>query len=390
MPTTAQVFYLSATDQDGSWGTDVRKLLEAAPASNATTICAHPNAAGTTLITLDPYSTSSTQGDTRDALGWALNATGADGVDSVAGALRVIPAGTWQFSNPASVPVGGTATGSLTASLLIRVFRVSAAFVRTQLFSVTTNTVASTGLAAGTGTLTASSAQPEIVLQAGETIHVGYQSQVVQVAGLVGATVAGNATYTTGAATVTLPSPGLRTINSRSSAIATAPLALLGRRTAGITRGVLSAGLAATARAVVAARSSAVQMVGLAALQRLIRLAPKSAAMAGLPAVSKRISPLPLLTVTAPVASLIKSVRKTLQAIAVGVPSAAKRVAPGPKTATAVGLAATQRALIAVRTFQVSMVGVAMLLVRIGQNVLNRLAGGATTVIRRTTNIFDD
>lgn len=73
MPTTAQTFYPSATDQDDTWGTDVRKLLETVPALNSTTICTHANAAGTTQITLDPYTNSSTASDVRTNFGWAVN-----------------------------------------------------------------------------------------------------------------------------------------------------------------------------------------------------------------------------------------------------------------------------------------------------------------------------
>lgn len=202
MATRADILYLSATDQDQAWGTDVRKLAETAQALNSTTICSHPNSAGTTQITIDPLTTSTTQSDIRDALGWAVNEAGADGMESTANYKRRIRAGDWVFTMRLGLPIAGTTTGTLTGSFSARVYRVgpSPTFTRTILFTTAlSTTVQSTGLAAATNTCTVTQAGvAEIVLQAGETIHVGILSNVVQVAGLVGATVAGIATWHVG------------------------------------------------------------------------------------------------------------------------------------------------------------------------------------------------
>ncbi|HEX4843184.1 MAG TPA: hypothetical protein VFV57_05895 [Limnobacter sp.] len=199
MATRADILYLSATDQDQTWGTDVRKLAETAQALNSTTICSHPNSAGTTSITLDPLTTSTTQSDIRDALGWAVNEQGADGMESTSTRKRRIRAGDWVFTMRLGLPTAGTATGTLTGSFSARVYRVgpSPTFTRTLLFTTgDSTTVQSTGLAAATGTCTVTqTGVSEIVLEAGETIHVGFLSKVVQVAGLLGATVAGIATW---------------------------------------------------------------------------------------------------------------------------------------------------------------------------------------------------
>lgn len=222
MATTAQRFYHSTTDQDFTAPSevDIRKLVESAPGSNATTICSHPNAAGTTQITLDPYTNSSTQSDIRINAGWAINRLGSDGMESTSTEKRRIVAGTWTFTATVTLPQAGTVTGSLTASLLYRVYRVDSSGNRTLLFSVTSNTFQTTGLSVGgaTGLLTATFNPGEIILEANETIHVGAQSNVVQVAGTLGATVAGTATYTVGTATeyVEVATPGVRTLYIRA------------------------------------------------------------------------------------------------------------------------------------------------------------------------------
>lgn len=202
MATRANSFFLSDTDQDQSWGTDVRKLTESVGPLLSTTICQHPNAAGTTQITLDPYTSRNTQGDNRDVYGWAINEAGADGMESTSARKRRIKAGNWTFVMRVGLPQAGTLTGTLTATFSARVYRVGPAptFTRTLLFTTAfSDSVQSTGISgAVTGTCTAGHTAPEIVLEAGETIHVGFLSQVVQVAGSLGATVAGNATWHTG------------------------------------------------------------------------------------------------------------------------------------------------------------------------------------------------
>ena len=215
MPTTAQTFYYStgAKDFAAAGEVDIRKMVEAAGAENATTYTNHPAAAGTTSITIDPYSITSTQSDIRANLGWAINAAGTDGIASAAQALRVIAAGNWGFVLGAVVPVAGTGTGTLAAYYIVSVYRVSVTGVRTLLFSATSASISSNALQATGNYLAASSTQPEIVLAAGETLHLGYLAVCTQVAGLLGAVVAGNINWLMGSAStyLSVPAPGVRT-----------------------------------------------------------------------------------------------------------------------------------------------------------------------------------
>lgn len=217
MGTTAQTFYQStgADDYAAPNEVNIRKLVIAAGASLSTTITAHPNAAGTTAITLNPYTTSSTASDIRNNLGWSINRLGTtDGMESAAATPRVIPPGAWTFALGVSVPIGATGTGALSVTYAAAVYRVSSAGVKTLLFTATSAAVASNSAAAASGNPVATSAaQPEYALDTGETIQVGYLATCVQTAGLAGVTVAGNVTWSMGdtAAYVQVPAPGVRT-----------------------------------------------------------------------------------------------------------------------------------------------------------------------------------
>ena len=216
MGTTAQTLYLSTAAKDftAAGEVDIRKLVVTAGAIVSTTITAHGSAAGSTSITLDPYSTSSTAGDARTNLGWALNRLGTDGAESTATALRSIPAGAWTFTLGVSVPVGGTGTGALSVSYSVAVYRVSSAGARALLFTAVSAAVASTSATVGAGyPIATSAAQPEYILLDSESIEVGYLATCVQTAGLLGAVVAGNVTWSMGDAQayVRVPLPGIRT-----------------------------------------------------------------------------------------------------------------------------------------------------------------------------------
>jgi len=225
MATIAQTFYPDNQDQDQAWGTDIDKLDESVGALVSTTIASHPNSSGTTQITLDPYTTRSTSGDSTSSYGWAFDESGAEGIGSAANNRRFIPAGTWTFQNRVQIPAGGAVTGSHNVTITYKVYRVAASpsFARTLLFTATSSEQGG-GLLGSTVTFsTTSASQPEILLEPGETVHVGYLSQDRQVAGLLGATTAGTLTYHTGTEggvniSVQVPSPGVRTFYERDQA----------------------------------------------------------------------------------------------------------------------------------------------------------------------------
>ena len=215
MSTTAQSLYLSpgAKDFSAPGELSILKLVDIAGASNSTSITAHPNAAGTTSITLYPYTNTSAQSDIRTNAGWAVNRSGSDGMGSSATVPRFIPAGVWTFTLGVTVPVGGTGTGALSVTYAVAVYRVSSAGARALLFTATSAAVTSSSALAGTGyPVATSAAQPEYDLLTGESVEVGYLTTCVQTAGVLGATVAGNIVWAMGDALayVQVPAPGIR------------------------------------------------------------------------------------------------------------------------------------------------------------------------------------
>lgn len=204
--TRAQDFYSPDPDiggprpQDGGWGSNVQGMLDdyAGLTSNGyDTVNVHPNSAGTTIITASPFvNNRSTQGDVSSSHGWAWNAIAASlsSMGSVAGALRWIRPGVWVFSASLNIPAGGTVTGSHNVTLTWRVYRVGPAptYTRTLLFSAVSAEFSGGLLGANNTVVTTNSpSQPEIILQPGETLHVGLISSNRQVAGLLGATTSG-------------------------------------------------------------------------------------------------------------------------------------------------------------------------------------------------------
>lgn len=267
MGTIAQRFYHSTTAKDFvvAGEVDIKKLLESAPGTDSTTICTHANAAGTTDITIDPYTNNSTASDIRANCGWAINRLSADGMMSTATAKRVIKAGTWTFVTSVAIPAAGTLTGTLTVSNLYNVYRVDSAGTRTLLFTTTSNTVASaTAAGANSGVLTATFSASEILLETNETIHVGILSRMVQVAGAVGATVAGVATYTIGTTIqyVQVAPTGVLTRYFQSLLTTMIGIAKLNRLII-LTKGVIAIGISSFNRIIVAFKSFALTTVGI-------------------------------------------------------------------------------------------------------------------------------
>lgn len=217
--TTAQRFYMRLADHDGAWGTDVRAALSPNPGGTNFGNSQNNHGTGTgpaSYITFDPFTISTTVGDRNTLFGWAINRDAAsdDGMDSIAGARRIIPAGTWAFRGRINIPIAGTGTGSITVSLNFRAYRVSSdGLTRTQLFSATTPTAASSGLAAANDQdLDASIVQPVIVLEPGETLHFSVASSSAQVAGLLGATVQQSIVIQhANLSWFEVPAPGIRT-----------------------------------------------------------------------------------------------------------------------------------------------------------------------------------
>jgi hypothetical protein len=396
MGTVAQRFYHSTTEQDftASGEVDIRKLLETAPGSNATTICTHPNAAGTTDITLNPYTNSSTSSDIRANCGWAINRLGTDGIASDATAKKYIASGTWTFTTSVAIPSAGTLTGTLTVSNLYTVYRVSSSGARTALFTATSNTVTSAILAgANSGVLTATVNPGEILLEPDETLHVGILSHMVQVASTVGATVTGVATYTLGTSVqyVEVASPGILTRYIRSFSSTMIGLTTRLNYIKPISKVGVMLGIASINRFTQPIAKIAT-MLGIATRFNTIKPIAKIATMLGVATRFNTIKPIAKIATMLGVATrnnYVKPIAKVAIMVGVAVFSRALEMFR-VFTATMLGVTGFARALIAVRSFSTEMVGLAVTYLKIPQVALNRIVGGGgTTIIRKIFGIFD-
>lgn len=393
MATTAQNFFYSTNAKDftAPSGNVIDKLLESAPGANATTICTHPNAAGTSDITLIPYTNTSTASDTRANNGWGINRLGADGMVSTASVKRVIQPGVWTFKLTLGLPTAGTGTGTLTGSFIAAVYRVDSSGNRTLLFTATSGTGGSTGLATFAGVLTAtSSSQPEYELQANETIMVGFLSHVVQVAGLAGATVSGVATWTVGSAneSVQVPSPGVRSRTLTSLSTSTTGVTPTPIKQVGINRAASTTGVTKVVKSV--GKPLSVTTTGVATVIKSVGK-PFSASTTGIATVIKQVGK-PFAVSTTVLATMKKQVGKIFAANTTGVATMA-RVLSAFRTfsASTTGVASYTRSVIAARTFVATSTGVAKMYIQIADTILNRMTGGGTVIVKKVINyIFDD
>lgn len=209
MTTTASRFYPHSTDWDGTdpASGDVRKLETSLPAATSGCSCDF-GTSGAKTITVDPYTAGRTTTGLDSAFGWAINLTGADGMDSAVNAHRYIPAGTWLYQGTL---FASPAIAVANCTVAMSVYRVAAApsTTRTLLFTdagVSVPAVATTGT---TFTRT-TGAQAEIELQPGETIQCTFTLTCTgQIGGLVIDMRTGDQTSD---CWVDVPSPGVRTV----------------------------------------------------------------------------------------------------------------------------------------------------------------------------------
>jgi hypothetical protein len=287
MPTSAQSFFASTIDHDGAWGTDIRKLAEAAGGVDGSTMGAFGTAAAT--IVMDPFTTRSTTG-TADApeFGWAINRLGADGMESSATAKRIIPAGTWDFFVQVSAAVATT-----NVHFEVRVYRVSSSGTRTLLIGPL-NTNSTLPISSGTD-LSASSSESQITLEADETLLVSF-TMVKEGGTLLGETYnfnVNNGGSQVANGMVRVPSPGIRTQRFRSDE---ASLALTAARSKEYIPKSKTANLAlvgAFSRQTAASREFVTNLSLTAAIQRAMAPMPKAVLLTLASSVSKTIAPTP-------------------------------------------------------------------------------------------------
>lgn len=179
MTTTAQKFYPHTTDHDDTWGTDARKLNDVdGHAIALTTIANFETDGAVATIVLDPYSTVTRSTDpAEDAVGWAINKTGGDGMGATSTVYRTIPSGTWGFRCRAAATIAQTGIGSSSTKITAVVFKVSSAGARTELFR--SASAATAVLLTATVVVWTSASQSAIEFATNETLLVSYQFESV-------------------------------------------------------------------------------------------------------------------------------------------------------------------------------------------------------------------
>ncbi len=199
-------FYIPINGSAGSslWGTDVRKLLSSADAtSDATTKTDHGTSGSDTRRTLDPYTTSTTDG-TEANFGWAITPTD---MNSVSGAKRFFPAG----NHTVTIRMAHVNAFAISASLTLYVYRVGtagASRARTLLGSASA-TVALPALGAEVnGTATVNLA--EVIFEADETVQ--YSAEFVSQGVIITGDVVTHYTGTQSGTAARIATPGLKTL----------------------------------------------------------------------------------------------------------------------------------------------------------------------------------
>lgn len=366
MGATAQQYFQSNTDQDQAWGTDIDKLDDTSGTLVSTTIAGHPSAGGTTTITLDPYTSRTVTGDATTNFGWAFDENSADGMQSTATEKRIVPSGTWTFFNRVTLGAPGL-LGSLNLSIQYRVYRVDSATTRTLLFQVTSAEQAG-ALLGGDLSFTTTTSQSLIVLEADETIHVGINSIMRQVAGTLGGTASGATTYHTGGvgdAYVEVASPGVRTRYIRSHGFVGEGVTTVVRRTR-LSRAAVAEGVASLARVLDLFRSLTAVGEGVTTVTRKIATS-KTAVAEGVASLAR-----------------VLSLHRTLSAVVEGVGTLVRKTGK-PLSAVAEGVASLNRVLTLFRSLTAVAEGVSTLARRLSLfRVLTAVGEGVTTLVRKT------
>jgi hypothetical protein len=160
---------IAANAGSSQWGTDVRKLLDAADGTSDSTTTTNHGTGGQVTRTADPYSASSTDG-TEANFGWAV--TPSD-MNSVAGARRFYPAG----NHVATVRLGHNGALAANATLTMFAYRVGNAAggrARTLLGSATSASI-QLPAASGQATFTVTLALGEVIFEVDETIQYSFE-----------------------------------------------------------------------------------------------------------------------------------------------------------------------------------------------------------------------
>lgn len=163
-------FPIAANAGTSQWGTDVRKLLDAAEStSDSTTTTRHGTGATVRRTTVDPYNENNQNNLTEANYGWAV--TPSD-MNSVSGSRRVIKAGNHTFIG-SIITSGLAATDGTIHFFAYRVGNAASGRARTLLGSV--DQAQSFAVLAANSEVTVPLSLPEIIFEPDETIQYSFE-----------------------------------------------------------------------------------------------------------------------------------------------------------------------------------------------------------------------
>lgn len=217
MGTTAREFSHNINTRQPNVGNDIRALLLSTVA-NTQTQTEHGDVTSSTTRTVIPYISNAAPGVSSSSAGWGWNATGGSGMDSVAGARRIVEAGTWEFRQRVTIAAGAGVSGRHRLTLSFQVFRILANGTRVLIGTAVAPEAAGQPIVQSTVDITHSANFPRIVLEEGESLMVSYTAGSFQNSGTLGATTQGIYTYEMGGnfSRVIVPAPGYRTFFEKS------------------------------------------------------------------------------------------------------------------------------------------------------------------------------
>lgn len=392
MASIAQRFYFKNTKQAGN-SANVWDLDDAVPPSQVASTVITYSTNSQVQKRIVPFTTV-TATTAAPAVGTAASGNGWKLTDANAnsGQVRRIAPGT--FTVIGSIGSGGYAllAGNPSYTLTAILYRISTAGVSTEL---------------GRGSATATAAQntafalsptitlAETFLQPGETIQLEFYLTAQATQNALGQVTNNNVLFKVEVAgnvgCVDLPAPGLRTRYQRSDLVSATGQAIRQAVTVGKLALVTGLGQATLGQRVVSTLK-AVTGAGSIAMQRTIGL-PRLASGTGIASLGQRtITLIPkLATGLGDVDNLKKVVLTAKVAIGTGVAIASRQIQGQRSFAvTGTGSAGFRRSIISARKFLAVGTGSANAVLGIPQNVLNRLAGGVTYVVKKITYIFDD
>lgn len=373
-------------------GANNKKITDALPGTNQVTSCDFGTNTAVRELLFKPnvanVTTTPSEASTGNDFGFNFTVANFDATANLPASRRVA-AGSWVIDMEIKASIGQVTADT---RIHVKVFtRTSAGVLTERAAGFTAAFAALITNVAATVTLTV----PELIVAAGDTIHLEYhvESKGVAVTGNQIVFSTGRPSILIPACQITLPGDGLRYSYPRTMPAATLSLsAAVAKTFAGPAKVATLTLAAAYARRLTANRSFATALSLTASVVKKVSPLPKVAALTLTATVLKTV----VLPAKVAALSLVATVLKTFQ----GPPKVAtltltgafsRRLTANRAFTTALTLnAVAAKRLLAARSFTTALTLTAAGRIDMGMVVLNRIVGGGSTVIRKIFYTVDD